>query len=122
MMAALSFFIKGCVTYQRQGINPIPSVVELITTQWREQQDIIGQFITDNLEQTTLSEHVSVTNVFNRYRQWMESIGEHAWTQRAFAKDLEERGMPTTRDQFQGRLLWGWKIKESAMSWPHINI
>jgi putative DNA primase/helicase len=122
MQAALSFFVSGCVEYhQKQGIDPIPSVVELITATWKDQQDIIGQFISDNLEEIP-KEYVKMIDVYTKYQQWMTSVGEHPWTQRALTKDLEERGMATTRDTHKGRLLWGWKIKESSLTWPGLSV
>lgn len=122
MQAALSFFVEGCATYQRQGIDPIPAVVEAITEQWKEQQDIIGLFISENLEETALNEFVKMNDVYSKYEMWMGNAGEHAWSKRALTKDFEERRMATTRDHHNGRLLWGWKIKESALTWSGLGV
>jgi putative DNA primase/helicase len=117
MQAALSFFVKGCVIYQRQGIDPIPAIVGAITEEWKKTQDIIGLFITENLELAP-NQTIKMTKVYEHYRTWMTNAGEHPWSQRALTKEFEERKMPTTTDHHSGRLLWGWKIKESALAWP----
>lgn len=124
MQSALSFFVEGCATYQKQGIDPIPAVVTAITDQWKEQQDIIGLFITENLEETvTAGQFVKMSEVYSKYEMWMGNAGEHPWSQRALTKDFEERKMATTRDHNKGgRVLWGWKIKESALTWPGLNV
>jgi len=96
--------------------------VDAITEQWKEQQDMVGLFIAENLESTPLNEFVKMNDVYAKYEMWMASAGEHPWSKRSLTKDLEERGMPTTRDHHNGRLLWGWKIKESALTWPGTSV
>jgi putative DNA primase/helicase len=123
MQAALAFFVEGCAIYQRQGIDPIPAMVEAITEQWKDQQDIIGLFISETLEQGLPTDFVKMSDVYSKYEMWMQNVGEHPWSQRALTKDLEERKMPTTRDHNKGgRILWGWKIRESSLTWPALHV
>jgi putative DNA primase/helicase len=123
MQGALAFFVEGCVAYQQQGIDPIPTVVQAITEDWKKYQDIIGLFVAENLERADPRTKLTIKKVYGCYTAWMESIGEHPWSQRNFTSNLDhEQKMDIDRDHHEGRLLYGWRIKESALTWPGMGV
>jgi putative DNA primase/helicase len=119
--AALSFFVEGSAIYHQQGINPIPADVIAITEQWKSSQDIVGLFISENLEQSQ-NESVKMKDVYFQYEMWMASAGEHPYSQRTLTKMFEERKMTIMRDHHSGSVLRGWKIISTALTWPGLNV
>lgn len=96
--AILAWAIKGCLLWQQEGLKP-PKVVKEASEEYRKSQDIIGEFIEDQVEACE-GERLSRTSVFKAYKQWCEDNGERPVSQSVLTLKLKERGW---RDAPRGR-------------------
>jgi putative DNA primase/helicase len=91
----LAWAVKGCLEWQRHGLEFPESVVKA-TLEYRDESDHVGRFIQ---ERCVVEEGFSArgSDLYNAYRKWFESGGEEALTQTAFGLRLTERGMKKER-------------------------
>lgn len=90
----LTWAVRGCLEWQRQGLNP-PEAVNAATREFRAEQDLIGQFIGDCC---LISELATVTagELYEAYKAWADNGGVTPKSRFVFARQLEERGHSTT--------------------------
>jgi putative DNA primase/helicase len=102
----LAWAVRGCLEWQRIGLAP-PEAVLAATQQYREDEDLLGAFLTDHC---VLGEACTVgaTDLFVAYKEWAEENNEPALTQKKFGTALKERGEGFTqeRDSKTGRATW----------------
>jgi putative DNA primase/helicase len=64
----LSWLVRGCLLYQREGINPPKDVTEA-TERYRRGEDLLADFIDECLEQAPgAKERASL--LYNRFLEW----------------------------------------------------
>ncbi len=87
----LAWAVKGCLTWQIDGgLNP-PDIVVQATEEYREESDILADFIT---ERCVKSGEVAASELFKAYFEW---CSEQSMTQRerlsqaAFGRKMKER-------------------------------
>ena len=92
----LAWAIRGCLAWQRDGLQPPRAVVEA-TQHYREEMDLIGAWIS---ERCMLAEAAKVqASVAHRdYSKWIEDRGARAMSQMSFSRKLEERGYSRVKD------------------------
>jgi putative DNA primase/helicase len=92
----LRWAAEGCIAYMRDGLGEPPAVTEA-TAGYRRDQDLVGAFLE---AECTRGESYSVSKkaLYAAYREWAESNGEHALTQRKLSERLTEIGIEGTRD------------------------
>jgi len=85
----LAWLVRGCLEYQRTGLNP-PETVKAATREYRKDEDIIGHFIDECciLEQAA---RTSGGDLYKAYRTWCESTGHRPLSGVRFGKDMKER-------------------------------
>lgn len=93
----LRWAVEGCLLWQVGGLAA-PTAVTEATAKYREESDIIGQFLAEK----TLSirgANTRASELFNAYKEWCKENNENPGTGTAFGNRLAERGMPkkTTR-------------------------
>lgn len=91
----LSWCVRGCLEWQRRGLDA-PDEIKRATGEYRAQQDVLGGF----LEAHTTRGHdfkVRAGALYDRYRQWAESSGEHVLSLTRFGEALRERGIESQR-------------------------
>jgi Predicted ATPase len=86
----LAWLIRGCLEYQRIGLDDPPEVLEA-TAQYRGETDPIWAFIQENcvIEETAREE---AGKLYEAYRQWCEAQGIEAKSQQAFGRMLSHLG------------------------------
>ncbi|TWU06878.1 hypothetical protein CA54_52800 [Symmachiella macrocystis] len=89
--AILAWLVEGCLVWQREGLTSLPAAIELATSEYRGSQDVIGAFI-DDCCITGLSYRCKASQIYEAYKQWSETNGEHFLTQRKFGEAMTERG------------------------------
>jgi putative DNA primase/helicase len=73
----LSWLVKGCLDYQRHGL-PLPQAVTDATLEYREDEDLLGQFVDAYLirDPGAKTKSSAIFDVFNRwYKKNMSSKG-----------------------------------------------
>lgn len=86
----LAWLVRGCLAWQKQGLCP-PSKVRASTETYREEEDTIGEFISDCL---IVGEGMTATSreIYRVYEQWAKDNGlnDHL-TQIQLGKKLKRR-------------------------------
>ena len=84
----LAWLVKGCLEWQRQGLNP-PESVKAATREYREAEDAIKTFLADKcVEGPTLQVRAGL--LYSTYRTWAEGNGERPMTGNKFGRAMKE--------------------------------
>jgi len=86
----LAWAVKGCLDWQENGLG-VPSEVKRATENYREEMDIVGDFIKDCCVVGPTVE-VITKDLYNAYIEWCKANGEQPIGKRAFGQCLKERG------------------------------
>ena len=91
----LTWAVRGCLEWQRDGLQWPPPVVNA-TQNYRDSQDHIGRFLADVC---VVSEgcHVSTVELREAYEAWCTEQGDHAWTATRVGRELSSRGYEQKR-------------------------
>jgi putative DNA primase/helicase len=86
----LAWAVEGCLEWQREGLG-VPDAVKDATSTYKNEMDIIGQFIS---ECCFLDESASVrsSNLFEAWCGWAQKNGEHQRNNKWFSNVLAEKG------------------------------
>ena len=86
----LQWAVEGCLEWQRIGLSPPRAVVDA-TEKYLASEDAIANWLDDTCEQgTTFS--ATRTKLFESWKNWAETAGEHPGSAKAFYAALEGRG------------------------------
>jgi putative DNA primase/helicase len=71
----LAWAVRGCLDWQRDGMNP-PSTVLLATSTYQSEQDPIGEYVADRCVRGGENVKVGRNNLYSDYQSWCVQIGE----------------------------------------------
>lgn len=116
----LAWLVRGCLEWQRQGLNP-PPVVRSATEEYRFSEDTIGEFLDaccQPLEQATDEDRVQFGEIYTVFEEWYEkTIGDKKYCPRKkkFSQLMEKK---FRRDKVGG-LVWfyGVSLKSEIERW-----
>lgn len=101
----LRFLVAGAVAWFAHGMGD-HAVVAAATDEYREAEDIVGRFISDECE-VGRDALVGATDLYLRFKSWCDRNGERAGTQKAFGKALGRRGFRNDEERLpNGRTAW----------------
>jgi P4 family phage/plasmid primase-like protien len=83
----LAWCVRGCLDWQRDGLNPPPEVTTA-TDKYKDEEDVLGQF----LAAECLLDPQLVAGASDLYSRYREYKGDHALSQHLFGRALTERG------------------------------
>lgn len=89
----LAWAIRGCLTWQRETLDPPPAVVIDATRQYREDSDTLGSFIAEAVDVDPASS-VGAAELYQHYRSWADRNGlteRERLTANAFGRKVGER-------------------------------
>lgn len=97
----LAWAVRGCLDWQRQGLNPPPAVTGAVQ-QYRQEQDVLGGFIA---ERCVIREGVSAASsaLYREYQDWCGENGHGQLSQTSFGIKLRERGFVNVK---KGTITW----------------
>jgi putative DNA primase/helicase len=113
----LAWAVRGCLEWQRDGLNP-PDAVLLATETYRVEQDTVGAFF-DECCILAVGKWVFAGELYQAYGAWCEQNGEKPITRKALAARLVERGCESDRQGRGGKRGWrgislrdggGWRV------------
>jgi putative DNA primase/helicase len=108
----LAWAVKGCLEWQRFGLGT-PKEVTRATESYRAEMDVIQAFIDDCCIEAPNAK-ASVKDLYNAYKVWCESSGEHPARKSDFGAKCQERGYHSDRGA-GNRLEWhGVGLRHSA--------
>lgn len=89
----LAWAVRGCLSWQDKGLNPPQSVLDAVA-QYRESQDIVGDFLKQMTEQ---GEHqwIKKADMYAAYKSWALDNGLHPMSAKKFHPELDSRGFKT---------------------------
>lgn len=91
----LAWAVRGCLEWQRQGLNPPAEIVEA-TRSYRREMDTLADFLEDCCI-VSQSMWAATTDLYEAYRKWAEQSGETPISKKAFGQRLAERGFQSDR-------------------------
>jgi putative DNA primase/helicase len=99
----LAWAVQGCQKWQESGLQ-MPEVVRAETQAYREEMDVLGQFIAERCtEEPTAS--VSAKALWDEFYFWAQDNNEHA-DRKLLAARLAARGF--TKRQYGKERVWTW--------------
>jgi putative DNA primase/helicase len=108
----LNWALEGLAAYQKQGLNP-PDVVLASTEGYREDMDVVGQWIAQRCDIDAAGKLATAT-AFADYSSWAnEEIG---WTvgKLTFRRHLSDRGFAALKGAHGQRLIAGLRLKGTS--------
>lgn len=88
--AILRWMIDGCMDWQKNGLQR-PSVVVEATREYFEDQDVFGQWLTEECEQHHMAKGTN-TELFGSWKKYAEAAGEAAGSAKSFSEAMKKRG------------------------------
>lgn len=90
----LATLVRGCREWQSIGLAPPAKMIEAVE-EYRESQDVLGQFITERIEEDTDAGILTRAKLHSAYELWAQRSGEQFRPSRsALKRCLEERWGP----------------------------
>lgn len=87
----LSWLVDGCLAWQREGLGDPPEVVTA-TTHYREDSDVIRQFLNDAVSFEDPEAKTTSRSLYSAYQSWCKSNGERYASMAVFRDKLEGFG------------------------------
>lgn len=105
----LAWLVEGCLSWQRRGLADTPAVVAAETSNYKVEQDVIGQWLAEETTADAFSE-VPTADVYASYRYWAIESGLRPASKVSLGRRLGERGFRSRRSS--GQTLWiGLRLK-----------
>jgi len=92
----LAWMVAGGLEWQRKGLADVPAVVANQTADYRQEQDIIGQWLGDCTKADRASE-VDAGELYVSYTEWAVKNGLRPATNVSLSRRLLERGLSVRR-------------------------
>lgn len=98
----LQWAVTGCLEWQKNGLG-VPTAVREATEEYRQEQDVLGQFIEDRCA-VDRAASVASESLYAVYSAWCESNGSGPVSTTAFGRRMSDRGFE--RGKFAGKRIW----------------
>lgn len=113
----LAWAIRGCVEWRKQGLSP-PDCIQNATKEYQTEEDIIGQFISDECL-TGLSYKIKAADFSENLNKWCDSEGYQRINQKRIGTDLKSRGFK--KHKSNGTWYIGIGIRANTVEWSAQN-
>lgn len=104
----LAWMLDGCLQWQRRGLADVPNVVAAQTKDYREEQDLVGQWLAERVDSGSAAAGCKCPSklLYQDYCDWAEANGLRPCSAIALGRRLRERGFVSKREasgpEFQG--------------------
>jgi len=104
----LAWMIAGCIEWQRRGLADVPTVVAAQTKEYREEQDLVGQWLEERVDSDSAARECRCPSklLYQDYCEWADANGLRPCSAIALGRRLRERGFVSERKasgpEFQG--------------------
>jgi len=99
----LAWMVAGCLEWQRRGLGDVPAVVANQTADYRQEQDVIGQWLGECTKADRLGE-TDTSELYTSYRGWAIDSGLKPASKVSIGRRLSERGFHLR--QSSGKRIW----------------
>lgn len=93
----LSWAVRGCLEWQRDGLEP-PGAVTEATAAYRAESDTLAAFLAECTQQEPNAK-TQAGPLYRAYTAWCEANGERAITNTLFGRRITERGVSKYKDR-----------------------
>ena len=107
----LSWLVQGCLAWHRYHGLEIPREVKEATLEYRQEMDLIGDFLTECCE-ISRKATIASKDLYRAYKEWAEKNHEKPLPQNALGVILSERGFVSKRHTAGERRWTGICLKE----------
>jgi P4 family phage/plasmid primase-like protien len=91
----LAWMVRGCLAWQRDGMQT-PGAVVTATAEYRSEQDVIGNFLAECCKTDQKLFRCKASALYQRFRSWVQGTGaaqgSEIMSQTRFGRTLTERG------------------------------
>ncbi|WP_028214607.1 DNA primase family protein [Paraburkholderia mimosarum] len=105
----LAWMAKGCLEWRRRRLTDTPKVIEDATKSYKEEQDIIGQWISECTKSS--AGDLSTKDAYDHYKAWVQDCGLRPITLRQFNKSLRNKGW-TSRESNKKTFWFGFSLTD----------
>lgn len=104
----LAWMLDGCLQWQRRGLADVPNAVAAQTKDYRDEQDLVGQWLAERVDSGSASAGCKCPSklLYQDYCNWAEANGLRPCSAIALGRRLRERGFVSKREacgpEFQG--------------------
>jgi P4 family phage/plasmid primase-like protien len=88
----LAWMVEGCLDWRRQGLEKIPNTIKIATEEYRQEQDLIGNWLSEccilSQDRETLT-----TDLYSNYKEWALRNGLRPASNVSLGRRLSERGL-----------------------------
>lgn len=70
----LNWLVKGCLLWQKEGLNPIPEIVSLATNAYQQENDVLAEFLAEMYVES-LDGETKASEFYKSYTKWAEEQG-----------------------------------------------
>jgi putative DNA primase/helicase len=110
----LNWALAGLAAYLKQRLNP-PEKVLASTKEYREDMDVVGQWIAERCEVDPKAS-VPTGEAYFYYSQWAEDEVGWALKKLTFRRHLSDRGFPAEKGTHGQRMIRGLRLKSTAVT------
>lgn len=105
-----AWLIEGCLKWQKEGLEPLPSVIRQASLEYREEQDIMGMWIEDCC---CLAPGLWATSadLYQSPKEWAEAQGLRPLNNVTLGRKFTEKGIDAKKSRELGRYRQGIKLK-----------
>ena len=89
----LSWLVRGCLEWQKRGLEPVPEVVKVATQEYKEESDALAGFISDRGVQDA-NATIKASDLYNEYKNWAVEQGmreKEILTSTAFGRRMRDK-------------------------------
>ncbi|WP_395664248.1 phage/plasmid primase, P4 family [Aestuariivirga sp.] len=88
----LNWALDGLADFRRTGQLAMPEQVRKATTEYRVEQDIVGEWFAERLASEDGAK-AAVQATYDNFRRWCQDSGHHPMSKNSLTRKLEERGI-----------------------------
>lgn len=93
----LAWLVKGCLAWQRDGLNP-PEIVKAATNEYRSDEDTIGHFIEERCN-LKADDQIRGSELYMAWKAWAEASGVTYISVKKFGTEIKKRGFDFYKDK-----------------------
>jgi P4 family phage/plasmid primase-like protien len=112
----LNWAIKGCLEWQRQGLNP-PDIIREATQEYRTEMDVLGTYLEENTIRM-LTATISCADLYENYKRWCQDAGHTPYSKNKLGRRLYERHISKGTTTKGEKAYVGIKLRET---WTGFN-
>ena len=98
----LAWMIEGCLEWQRRGLSDIPTVIREATDAYREDQDVLGTWLSECTKKSSVE--TAVSDLYANYTTWCVNNGLSSASSKVFGRRIRERGYESRKSN--GKVLY----------------